>query len=632
MAFWRAFRRLLESSGVAFPSYRRSLWVHGDTPIQFDAARQLLQAVREERPHVRLVVTSRQAGTLQYLRSTFIDDQIWPVPWNAEPVLQRFFHKLQIRHLLLLDGGLSLPNTAIKVAVSRQISIGAVNVGQADALDGTLLEAARMWPDLVRFCVFDAGVSRQLQQSGVPPENISITGSLDLEEARDAAWPSEAASRRWLHLAQDTPVVAAVDVPVEEEGLVFESFAEARQQWPNLRLLFAPRSGASRTRLSQEIKSRNWNMARGAGFAVGQPGDVWLSASEWHLPALLPVASAVIVGGTFSSRAQGGLVAASLAAGAMALVGPRHEFSGVAWRFLKDSPLVYRVQDRNLGAALAAVRQNLGPRRRRATAGLGAASRRTLAELSRMLPQGPDLPVVMQDWKLPTLRDEAGASRIWRAVSPVLVKRRIASWEEMQSRLRHPRSILCLGNGPTSEDSRLATVAYDCLMRVNWRWRERGFLVNPQIVFVGDPATVTKVPKAIFGFWNTSLERGMLLRHLITRGPVPMTYFTMERMAAIIREEAWPARPSNGALMIVAAVALQPVQLTIAGMDLFLHPDGRYPGDALGNNQYATVHTRDTDLAIIRAALAEYRGELVILGDHLSQALYAEKKVFSAGR
>ena len=84
--------------------------------------------------------------------------------------------------------------------------------------------------------------------------------------------------------------------------------------------------------------------------------------------------------------------------------------------------------------------------------------------------------------------------------------------------------------------------------------------------------------------------------------------------------------------MIAAAVALQPERLTIAGVDLYLHPDGRYPGDALGNNQYAAVHTRDTDLAIIRCSLAQYRGELVISSDQLGDALYAPEKAFRASR
>ena len=73
--------------------------------------------------------------------------------------------------------------------------------------------------------------------------------------------------------------------------------------------------------------------------------------------------------------------------------------------------------------------------------------------------------------------------------------------------------------------------------------------------------------------------------------------------------------------MIATAAALAPERLIIGGVDLYLNPDGRYPGDLLGNNQYARSHSRDMELELIRAALANYRGELIILSDLLRTAL-----------
>jgi len=76
-------------------------------------------------------------------------------------------------------------------------------------------------------------------------------------------------------------------------------------------------------------------------------------------------------------------------------------------------------------------------------------------------------------------------------------------------------------------------------------------------------------------------------------------------------------------LMVVTAAALQPERLIIAGMDLFQHPDGRYPGDLRSSNEYSQVHTRDVDLEVIRRGLQEYRGELVILSEALRTSLAA---------
>jgi len=228
---------------------------------------------------------------------------------------------------------------------------------------------------------------------------------------------------------------------------------------------------------------------------------------------------------------------------------------------------------------------------------------------------------VSQAWRVPTWRDRAGQSRLWKSCTPYFSKRRFDDWDTLNLRLGNPQSILCLGNGPSSEDPKLGGLDYDCLMRVNWRWKLRGFLTDPDVVFVGDAATLHRLSPRIFGLLNISLEYGMLLRHLFTHGPRRMEYFTMERLSPFVRDRSWPARPSNGSLMVAAAAALRPKRLTIAGIDLFRHPEGRYPGNARSINEYSRVHTRDVDVAIIDLALKDYPGELVIFGDTLRRAL-----------
>ncbi len=459
MEFWEKFRYLLERSGLGVPSCRRSLWVHGDTPLQFDAARPLIQAIMAERPHVRLVLTSGRSGTLRFLRSTFTDEQTLHVPFDAALVVRRFLRRLQVRHILLLEGGRGVPRQAIRLAGLEKIPVSAVNVGNPAALNPALIEAARV-------CVHDELVARQLCELGIPAAKIAVTGCLDLDPDRRAHWPSEAAVRRSLHLSDDAPVVVAVDVPRQEERPILDTFAETRRIRPGVRLLLEPRDAKQITGLTKEIARRGWI------------GDVLLVTSPGSLFSFLPGASAVI--------------------------------------------------------------------------SLPSPSMRTYAAISATLPTNPELPIVAQDWRVPTLRDKGGSSRAWRLVAPALMRGRIDSWEDLGERLGHPRSVLCLGNGPSSEDARLNGFAHDCLMRVNWRWKLRGFLADPQVVFVGDPATVHKVKHAIFGLWNTPLEYGMLLRHLITRGAVPMKYFTMERISTIVRDHDWPALATNGALMIAA--------------------------------------------------------------------------------
>lgn len=56
-------------------------------------------------------------------------------------------------------------------------------------------------------------------------------------------------------------------------------------------------------------------------------------------------------------------------------------------------------------------------------------------------------------------------------------------------------------------------------------------------------------------------------------------------------------------------------------MDLFQHPEGRYPWDRRSRNEYARAHNRDVELALIDLAQRGYPGELVILSDILRESL-----------
>lgn len=612
-------RHLVFGRGLMLPALRRSVWIHADSAIDFLIARRLIQSIMDDRPHVSLVITAPQADMVGFLKRTFPDEQSLPMPRPA--ALGRWLRTLQVRHLLLLDAGRSLSETVLRTTVARGIHTTAIGVADPHAVAPALLEAARSTPATVRVCVHDAVVTHGLIEAGIPSTVVVETGVLSCDRGMHAP---AAVLRRRLQLSDQTPVVAAVDVPAEEESLVLDAFAAARGPSRELRLVWEPRDVRRAGGLRRCLESRGWKVATPAALAARgvQPWDVLLASEPGEVAALLPAASVAVIGGSLDARPSGTVAALAATAGLRALVGPRRDFSDVPWRILERLPGVQTVDAAGLARELAhacpggAVPPPLPPR-----VAACESARRIRAVLLPRLPEGPPLPPVAQDWKIPTWRERVGGSRLWWTLSRPLTRGRIDSWEKLVDHLRSPRTVLCLGNGPSSEDPRLADLGHDCLMRVNWRWLDRGFLVNPQVVFVGDPATVSRIDGAVFGIWNRPLEQGMLLRHLLTRGPGMMRHFTMERISPLIRDHVWPARPTNGALMIAAAAALNPARLIVAGIDLYQHPEGRYPGDLLATNAYSRVHARTTDLAIIRLALAGYRGELTILGDSLQAAL-----------
>ena len=88
--------------------------------------------------------------------------------------------------------------------------------------------------------------------------------------------------------------------------------------------------------------------------------------------------------------------------------------------------------------------------------------------------------------------------------------------------------------------------------------------------------------------WEEFSER---IAHLLHAGLRRVRYATIERFGLFISQPQWQdVRPTNGAVMLATAVALQPSRLVISGVDLFNHPAGSYPGDSTTPNAYSQGH------------------------------------------
>ena len=196
--------------------------------------------------------------------------------------------------------------------------------------------------------------------------------------------------------------------------------------------------------------------------------------------------------------------------------------------------------------------------------------------------------------------------------------RRYADRDALAAALGQPATILCLGNGPSSEDASLLTMPHDALFRVNHGWLERGILTKPDVVFTGGSPTMRKIGSAIFGVNTEDAEARLVSARTFNPARPPTGFFRIADIAPAIARFDWGhLRPSNGACMIAAAVALQPRRLVVAGIDLFQHPSGSYPGDQSTPNAYSPGHSRETETAFLLNQFDAYKGELVLVGDVL---------------
>lgn len=199
----------------------------------------------------------------------------------------------------------------------------------------------------------------------------------------------------------------------------------------------------------------------------------------------------------------------------------------------------------------------------------------------------------------------------------------IVQLNDLRLRLGTPRHILCLGNGPSSEDTRLQGCSFDCLFRVNWIWRDRGLYLNPNLVFTADIDRPFGSPRPIIAFPSRLQGLPIIRRHCLLLRPPRRGYLFADEILSTLKDRGDPVTPSNGAIMVAVAAALQPERIAIAGIDLYSHDQGRYPGDKDAIDGYSRNHSRTTDLEFIRSALSSYRGNLEILSEGLLRELKA---------
>jgi hypothetical protein len=207
---------------------------------------------------------------------------------------------------------------------------------------------------------------------------------------------------------------------------------------------------------------------------------------------------------------------------------------------------------------------------------------------------------------------------LWERVTFRLYAKRLhklTSFAEINASLGNPESILCLGNGPSSEDARLSILEHDAIFRVNHRWLDRGLFTAADAIFTGALDSVLHFGKdALYIFIEN--ERSMRIIRKAKKKIQRLSFTNAEDLGFPV-EEFYPYQPTNGLIMIYVAVNLRPDKLIIAGIDLYRDPRGCYPGETSTPNVYTSGHDEDRELDLMLCLLASYQGNLTIIGDGL---------------
>ena len=374
--WWRGraeplYRHAIAERLGAYQGERSSgwVWVHAVSLGETRAAAALVDALRELRPGLRLLLThstatGREAGQA-VLREG--DRQAW-FPYDSSGVVKRFFAQFRPAIGVLVETEVwpNLLRAAQANAVPMVLANARLSVkshAQGQRLDAVLRPAARSLALVLAQTDADA---QRLRDAGA--SNVEVSGNLKYDLTPDGVQLARGAA--WQRLL-DRPVVLAAITREGEEALLLEAWrqageragrqatnpARAERPQPRPLLLIVPRHPQRFDEVAAQVCSAGFTLARRSAWADTPPAeacsaDVWLGDSMREMALYYACAQVALLGGSFAALGGHNLIEAA-ACGCPLVMGPStFNFAEAAALSLAAGASV-RVADMAGGVALA---------------------------------------------------------------------------------------------------------------------------------------------------------------------------------------------------------------------------------------------------------------------------------------
>jgi len=306
------------------------LWVHAVSLGETHAAAPLIQALRAQRPGLRLLLThgtatGREAG-LPLLREG--DAQVW-LPYDTPGAVRRFLalHRPAAGVVMETEVWPNLLHAAERAAVPMLLANA--RLSERSLRKGQRLRAL-LHPALARFAAVLAqseGDAERLRASGA--RDVRVLGNLKFDLSPR---PELLARGRAWRAALGRPVVLAASTREGEEGPLLRAWAEAmlERPLPLPLLLLVPRHPQRFDEVAMGIAAAGLVAARrsqwgDAPSALALQADVWLGDTLGEMPAYYATAHVALLGGSFAPLGGQNLIEAA-ACGCPLVMGP-HTFN-----------------------------------------------------------------------------------------------------------------------------------------------------------------------------------------------------------------------------------------------------------------------------------------------------------------
>lgn len=389
------------------PSFASSekpvIWLHCVSVGETQAARPLVQALREQYPAHALVISTITLTGQQIAREVLAPHAaaIFYFPFDWRWTVRRALRAINPSVVLVLETEL-WPNF-LRECHARRVPVALVN-GRISARSFQRYRLirpfiSRVLDHLTIAIMQTEADAARITALGLPPERLRVSGNIKFDAPAgtgDQSLTDEL--RRRFKLDEARPLIVAASTHAPEERIMLEAFQRLRAAMPErkVRLLMAPRHPERFSEVASLLASSSISWARRSARpeTTDAQSDCILLDSIGELRALYPLATLVFVGGSIA-RTGGHNVLEPAGYAKCIVTGPHtFNFTSIVRDFLEQDALVQLpgMSETEAPALLARVfrdllndderRQRMGAQARAALAQSRGATARTIEMLA----------------------------------------------------------------------------------------------------------------------------------------------------------------------------------------------------------------------------------------------------------
>ena len=362
---WRGFRQAeyLERWGERYAAYgtpplaEGCIWVHAVSVGEVNAAAPLVNALLEQRPDQRLLVTTITPTGSARVRALWGErvEHVY-LPYDLSGAVRRFLAHFRPRLALVLETEL-WPNLLF-CCRDHGVPAYLVNARLSErSLRGYRVLrplVGRALRTLTRVAAQSEADAKRFVRLGARPEAVAVLGNLKFDIRMDDSARRTAAV--FAGHSGGRPAWIAASTHPEEEAAVIAIHRRLRARWPELVLLWAPRHPERFRPVAQACVEAGWRVAtrKLTHWPDGQD-DVFVIDTLGELAHFYACAGVAFVGGSLQPVGGHNLLEPA-ALGVPVVTGPHlHNFADIARRMDEAGALRIGADADAVGAALEAL-------------------------------------------------------------------------------------------------------------------------------------------------------------------------------------------------------------------------------------------------------------------------------------